>query len=750
VRLSAPSLPGHGSATVPAERVAALAAALGSAVVGRVHVHHVMGVDFDLRRLIRALDVPFDFTVHDWFAICPQVNLLPHLDGQYCNEPDQAGCNACIIERPSHGAREILDWRAGKSWLLTEADRVLCPSEDVLARIRRYGAATAVLAPHEPAQNGPWRVRRPAVRAGEPLRIALIGVLADQKGLPTVRAFAQAADPGGFTVTLIGYPERKLEPELRRRLKATGPYDEAKLPRLLAKADPHVVWFPAPWPETWSYTLSAALAAELPVVATRIGAFPERLLDRPLTWLIDPDATREACIEVFEQARAALTGRAPKLAGLRPGLPGFYPDQYLAPFDRADCAESKLPMVVAGPPARRRVVVVPERFEANGMPTPCAYIRLLQPLSHPQAGAGFDLAVARPDEALDLRADILVTHRHAVLDPRVADRLAKASREAGTRLVYDLDDDLTNIPPDHADYKLLRRRAEAVQVLVGQAHTVWASTPALAAQLRTVRDDVAVVPNGLDERLWFPLGPRPISRVEGAVRVLLMGTATHDRDFGLVRPALKRLHDRFGPRLTVDMIGVSSRGDVPSWIHRMLPGGTAGYSYPGFVHWISHGPFWDIGLAPLADTAFNRSKSALKALDYAALGLAILASDVESYRGSLADGPGGYLVANEPDAWEQAIERMIRLDRTRREKAVAGREALIRSGLLVAQAAARQAALGAVLDAPIVPPPTESAAPSDNADDRSSSRPTRTRLHPGSPRNGRAPARPTAPARVAE
>ena len=37
--------------------------------------------------------------------------------------------------------------------------------------------------------------------------------------------------------------------------------------------------FPAQWPETYSYTLTAAINAGLPIVATRIGAFTERLAD---------------------------------------------------------------------------------------------------------------------------------------------------------------------------------------------------------------------------------------------------------------------------------------------------------------------------------------------------------------------------------------------------------------------------------------------------------------------------------------
>ncbi len=47
--ISAPSLPGHGAATIPAERTGDLVRVLASVGVSRVHVHHVMGLDLDLR-----------------------------------------------------------------------------------------------------------------------------------------------------------------------------------------------------------------------------------------------------------------------------------------------------------------------------------------------------------------------------------------------------------------------------------------------------------------------------------------------------------------------------------------------------------------------------------------------------------------------------------------------------------------------------------------------------------------------------
>ncbi len=344
------------------------------------------------------------------------------------------------------------------------------------------------------------------------------------------------------------------------------------------------------------------------------------------------------------------------------------------------------------------VIAVPERYDTTGVPTPCAYIRLLQPLHHPKAAAGLNVTVARPEEALDLRADILLTQRHAVPDLEAAQALARHCRKSGMALVYDLDDDLLHVPPDHADAAELRGRAAVVRFLLAHADAVWVSTPGLARRIADARADARVVENGLDERLWFPDGHAPPRLRQSPVRLLFMGTATHDGDFALVEPVLARLHERFGPRIRFDMIGVTARDDLPLWVNRTAPIGVAGQSYPGFVNWITQLPAWDIGIAPLVDTPFNRAKSAIKTLDYAALGAAVLASDVPAYRGSLAGAGAGKLVANTEAAWIDALDHLIRHARLRRDLAAGARAALLSGGTLAAQASARLAAFRAVAD----------------------------------------------------
>ncbi len=624
-----------------------------------MHVHHLAGLDLDPRALAERLDLGFDVTVHDYFAICPQLNLAPGPHRRSCAEPGPATCNACIAQRPSLGARDILSWRHGHARLLLEAERVLCPSEDVRARLARHGLArNAVLAPHEPVTEKTWIVRPPPLPAGRPLRIAVLGVLAGHKGEISVVTLAEATPAARLSFHLIGYAERDLPAGAAARISVTGEYQEADLPRLLAAAKPHVVWFPAPWPETYSYTLSAALQAKLPIVATRIGAFPERLQGRPLTWLVDPAATTEDWRAVFHKVRTALGHKAPKPAARQP-IADFYARDYADPL-RAPAVRRR--EIDLRQPGQLSVVVIPERL-ANGALSPCAYIRLLQPLDHPAIGGavpsrvpngspggvsgetrggdrrGMHVVMAEPHELSRFRADIVATQRYAIPDVATADALAERCRATGARLLYDIDDDLLHIPRDHPEADVLRPRARTVARMLSHADAVWVSTPGLAEALRPTQATVRVVPNGLDERLWGtpPVATRPVS---SPVRLLFMGTATHGADWAVVAPALARVVAAFEGGVSFDMLGVLGPEPVPDWVNRISPPNAGAASYPGFVHWITGVPAWDIGIAPLADSAFNRSKSAIKTLDYAALGLAVLASDVPAYRGSLADASG--------------------------------------------------------------------------------------------------------------
>lgn len=259
--------------TLPADLLA-LARVLRALGVARLHFHHVHRLPRAVLELPASVGVPYDCTLHDYFAICPQYHLVTE-DGRYCGEPDRAGCTACLARRPGIWGLDITEWRSVFGRLLHDADRLIAPSHDVARRIGRYFPDLAIhVWPHpEPNAPAPLSIAR----------VVVLGNLSPEKGLRVVAACA--ADAGRRALPLVfrvvGSTTEPVPQAPAVPLTIHGQYDDAELAWLLAAEKPDVIWFPAQVPETYSYTLSVALASGLPVIASALGAFAERLNGHP-------------------------------------------------------------------------------------------------------------------------------------------------------------------------------------------------------------------------------------------------------------------------------------------------------------------------------------------------------------------------------------------------------------------------------------------------------------------------------------
>jgi O-antigen biosynthesis protein len=120
---------------------------------------------------------------------------------------------------------------------------------------------------------------------------------------------------------------------------------------------------------------------------------------------------------------------------------------------------------------------------------------------------------------------------------------------------------------------------------------------------------------------------------------------------------MDRLRERLDRPVELDVVGVT-REDA-DWFHRIpVPRGTA--NYPAFARWLATvAPGHAVALAPLRDTPFNRAKSDLKWLEYSALELPGVFSNITPYATSVEDGVTGLLVDDDPDRWAAAIGRLL-------------------------------------------------------------------------------------------
>lgn len=325
--------------------------------VQRLHFHHTIGLHPLLLGLPERLGVSYDFTAHDYYSCCPQISLT-HYQNHYCGEPDEAGCNRCLAILPVPGSQSIQAWRQRYTLLIGQADRVLAPSADAARRFARYFPdARIYYAPHpEPGgRSGPPPSPVPLL-PGSPLRIAVLGALSPIKGADLLEQCASDAWQRDLPLTfhLLGYAYRDLHRPPQGVLSVHGPYDDAELAALISALQPHLVWFPAQWPETYSYTLSTCLHQGLPVVVPDLGAFPERVAGRPWSWVCAWQQSPRAWNDFFIQIREQNFARdcSPPLPLGRPvEFPAFdYRQDYRVAGDRRlpSWAPSRVDAVMSG------------------------------------------------------------------------------------------------------------------------------------------------------------------------------------------------------------------------------------------------------------------------------------------------------------------------------------------------------------------------------------------------------------------
>ncbi|MGD9608075.1 MAG: glycosyltransferase [Desulfovibrionaceae bacterium] len=312
----------------------------------------------------------------------------------------------------------------------------------------------------------------------------------------------------------------------------------------------------------------------------------------------------------------------------------------------------------------------------------CARLRVLEPARALGKAVRLLWGAVPQGQGHRVRHDILET-ADVVLIQRVfpfpgTAPLLETIFASGKPVVYDTDDDWTSLPASHTFFPDLGQRLPLILDTARRAHLVTVSTPTLAAifdalDVRHVR----VVPNSLPEALWPPTPPpdRPVTAVG------LAATPTHRDDLAVLEGALSGLAGRLGREARWVFFGCPPQKGL-------FPGSTVLPFSQDYGAYAARLPRLGlaIGLAPLADTPFNRAKSPIKWMEYAACGLAGVFADLPPYQGVVEQERTGLLVGPDPKDWCQAVERLVRDAALRKRLAHQAWEAVSREHLLSARA----------------------------------------------------------------
>jgi len=286
-------------------------------------VSSLIGQSLDLLRTA----LPTTIVCHDFYPFCPP---LVATYGEPCTNCDPKRLEACLESNPNHRffIQETTEhWKSIRSefveLVLQQNIRLVAPSKSVVKRYRsllpiwkgkdfqviEHGINTTL-------SNKLCEFRSiPTHLSTERLRIVLLGSLVAEKGgnilaklMPKLTEFAD--------IWLIGSGDSGQRFSAISGVTVVELYERGELDKQLASVQADVGLLLSIVPETFSYTLSELWVAGIPVIATDIGAFSDRIENGKNGWLVAPE--KEAILErlIFvNRNRALLTTARVFIAG---------------------------------------------------------------------------------------------------------------------------------------------------------------------------------------------------------------------------------------------------------------------------------------------------------------------------------------------------------------------------------------------------------------------------------------------------
>jgi GT2 family glycosyltransferase/glycosyltransferase involved in cell wall biosynthesis len=344
---------------------------------------------------------------HDYFPYCPAINI--HFDGvcRRCDDGRIAECHASNprfnpfvtfvpSERALVRARFMERIHQPHVTLVTPSLSV----QENLTRLNAHFARVAFATVPHGYDAPPRRIRGKEPSREERLRIVVLGQLSVGKGLellrdalPQLTAFAD--------VHLVGARELGEMFKFMPHVNVVSSYTPEELPIHIAGIDPHLGLLMSIVPETFGYGLTELMSLGVPVAATRVGSFVERISHGVDGYLYEPDAAS------LVSAVRAVDGDREGLARVRTALEAWLPrsaEEMVADYHRL------------APVEERRLVAVAEAAPAALPADAAAQALTLADMWKDVKSLGLQLAIvneARGREVAARRVETLEAEAHA-------------------------------------------------------------------------------------------------------------------------------------------------------------------------------------------------------------------------------------------------------------------------------------------------------------------------------------------------
>lgn len=268
--------------------------------VDLLHVRHLAWHSFNLVDVAKSLDIPVIHSFHDFYTICPSVNLVG-TDGVYVST-GLTGSSRNPLWRgdPGVGAMTLAglqDWQRKTQNALVGCDAFVTTSQstkdiltDALGDLNARENDFHIIPHGRDFDDFTARADVANIADGEPLRVLVPGNIGLHKGMQLIEQVRRLDVDRCVEFHLLG----KCDASIADSVTDHGSYTRSDFDAKVALIRPHlaIVW--SIWPETWCHTLTECWASGVPVFGIALGAVRERIEQHGGGWLAASPASAEA------------------------------------------------------------------------------------------------------------------------------------------------------------------------------------------------------------------------------------------------------------------------------------------------------------------------------------------------------------------------------------------------------------------------------------------------------------------------
>lgn len=585
-----------------------------------------------IRKYSEINDIKIKMLMHDFFSICPTVNLVNH-QGIYCNLPEAGVCDGCIGKTKllfDTNYDSIAKWRSEWGELLRMCQEVVTFSESSKKIVEKaYGQLhNIVVRPHRikylPKVNKKYKMT-------DTLNIGLLGMLTEHKGLRVVQQMIAKIEQENLDIRII-LMGRASEGIFSPVFQTTGEYTRGSIPRLVLQNDIDVFLVSSVWPETFSYTTGEIMEMDMPVMCFDLGAPSERV-KKYKKGIVIPEISADAVLS----------------AALR--------EPMIQEYKRRERRSLRVLFVVEDVTfsSRYRVDHLREQLLYQGIASDC-------------------ISIYESEECELVQYASIVVYRSSEAD--LVTRLVNRAHDLKKNVHYDIDDYIF-------DYSAIKN----LKFLDGEDYTEFETYSEKIRQSMEVCDGYIVSTNNLKymAEQYFEGKPVVVNRNVSSMEMIILskearenrkqsrskavklgyfsGSKTHDEDFNLIKDEILYIMES-RENVHLVMAGAIELPDEFQVFHKRI------HKYD-FVPWRNLPELiakTDINLMPLENTTFHACKSENKWMEAALAGVPTVASKNSELLQAIENGVTGYL-CSDGESWRNALLNLIDGEEHRKEMA---------------------------------------------------------------------------------